>query len=87
MEELRGSCYPGRKMVKVGWCFQGQEVRYLMKYPGRSCRISYKNLRRLDIGKCLEDWGKISSVAIGIGRYLGEFRGSRYRGREIRDWG
>ena len=26
-------------------------------------------------------------VAIGMGRYLGEFRGSRYRGREIWDWG
>ena len=38
MGESRGSCYPGRKMVKVGWCFQGQEVRY----PGRSCRISYE---------------------------------------------
>ena len=42
MGEFRGSCYPGRKMTEVGWCFRGWEGKYLVKYPGRTCWISYE---------------------------------------------
>ena len=77
-----------KKDGEGGMVFPGAGlVGYLMKYLVSLVGYLMKNLRRLDIGKCLEDWGKISGVAIGMGRYLGEFRGSRYRGREIRDWG